>query len=206
MNILNYIHKSPHRNQLEDYLKVFLPKLLGSTLDIGSKNRRYDYLLKQKPIAVDLLENKEREVLVGDITNLSFTDRSFQSVICLEVLEYVSDSKRAVNEIARVLSSGGEAVISIPFMYRVHQDKIRYTEEGLKELFKEHFSSVEILPIGNFYTVILDIIRGKIILIKSKLLKYLCYLPYVFLLLLLPIFRLSKDRNFASGYVILAKK
>lgn len=206
MNLFDYIHKSPHRNHLEKHLKVFLPKLTGPIFDIGSKNRRYDHLLKVKPVSIDLIENKEKEVSVGDITNLNFQDSSFQSVICLEVLEYVSDFKKAISEISRVLVVDGEAVISVPFMYRTHQDKVRLTDLYIRELFGTQFSSIHILPVGNFYTIILDILKSKINQVKFKLLRYLCYLPYLFLVLFIPLFKFSKDESFVSGYVILAKK
>lgn len=203
---LNYIKKSPHRNCLEKYLKKELPKLKGSILDIGSSGRRYDWLLKQKPTAVDIIENKEKEVEFGDINSLQFSDNSFDSIICLEVFEYLTTPQKAISEAYRVLRPGGQLILSCPFMYKTHQDKLRYTKEFWERELLAKFSQKEIKPIGNFYTIILDIIRGKIAKLKLKPIRYVLYLPYLFLVLFIPLSKLSKDAVYVSGYFISATK
>lgn len=207
---LNYIKLSPHRNCLEKYLKKELPKLKGSILDIGSANRRYDRLLKEKPIAVDIVENKEKEVVFGDVNDLQFPENLFDNVVCLEVFEYLVTPQKAINEIYRVLKPGGKLILSCPFMYKTHQDRMRYTKEFWEKELLIKFSQKEIKPIGNFYTIILDIIRGKMQSasrrIKFKPVRYILYLPYLFLVLFIPLSRLSKDTVYISGYFITAKK
>ena len=51
---------------------------------------------------------------VSDIRCLPFEDASFDLVICSEVLEHISDDKRAVSEILRVLKPGRPLVVSVP--------------------------------------------------------------------------------------------
>lgn len=203
---LNYIKKSPHRNYLEKYLKKELPKLNGSVLDAGSSNRRYDWLLKQKPVAIDIVENKEKEVVFGNINNLKYQDNSFDNIICLEVFEYLATPQKAIDEIYRVLKPGGKLTLSCPFMYKTHQDNLRYTDDFWEKELLVKFPKKEIKPIGNFYTIILDIIRGKIAKLKFKPVKYILYLPYLFLVLFIPLSKLSKDDVYISGYFITAKK
>lgn len=43
-----------------------------------------------------------------------FRDAAFDAVVCLEVLEHLTDEKLAVDEIRRVLKPGGELVVSVP--------------------------------------------------------------------------------------------
>lgn len=198
--------KSPHRNWLEKYLKEELPKLKGSVLDIGSANRRYDWLLKQKPVAIDIVANKEKEVEFGDVNNLRFPDNSFDNIICLEVFEYLTTPQKAIDEIYRVLKPGGQLILSCPFMYKTHQDQLRYTNDFWEKVLLSSFSQKEIKPIGNFYTIILDIVRGKIAKLKFKSIRYIFYLPYLFLVLFIPLSKLSKDDVYVSGYFITAKK
>lgn len=53
---------------------------------------------------------------VGDIENLEFQDNFFDFVLCIGVLEYLSEDNKALNEIFRVLKPGGYAILSVPNM------------------------------------------------------------------------------------------
>ncbi|MBI4722304.1 MAG: methyltransferase domain-containing protein [Candidatus Stahlbacteria bacterium] len=210
---IEYIRKSPHRNELERYIKKYFPLLKGKILEIGSKDRRYDFLLKDKPIAMDIVENKQKEVIFGDVNELTFTDNSFDVVLCIEVFEYLSTYKMAISEIYRVLKNGGIAILSIPFMYKIHGDKLRFTSNYLTTELLNCFLSadkqkqdIKIYPIGNFYTIILDIVRDKVGNIRIMPIRYVCYLGYLFLTLFIPLTKLSKDTNYVSGYFIVVKK
>ena len=207
MNTLNYLSKSPHRNQLEQYVKENLPKLRGNILDVGSKNRRYDYLMPSRPVAVDIVENKKKNVKYGDVHSLPFANNSFDSVVCLEVFEYTPTPTKAISEIYRVLKKGGTLIFSVPFMYKYHEDYLRYTVKYLKrELFKG-FPQCQTYRIGNAYTIILTIIRDKITRIESRFLRIFFFAFYSLLVLFIPLSKkLSKDENYASGFFIVAKK
>jgi len=50
----------------------------------------------------------------GSLTALPFRTASFDAVICSEVLEHVEDEATAVAELARVLTSGGLLLMSVP--------------------------------------------------------------------------------------------
>lgn len=50
----------------------------------------------------------------SDITRLPFGDRSFDTIICAEVLEHIPDEKEAVKELHRVLKPGGILAVSVP--------------------------------------------------------------------------------------------
>jgi SAM-dependent methyltransferase len=52
-------------------------------------------------------------VLTGSVTRLPFCDRSFDAVLCVNCLEFVSDRASAFEEIARILRSPGIAVIGV---------------------------------------------------------------------------------------------
>jgi SAM-dependent methyltransferase len=201
---MNPLGKSLHRRELEKHLKYLLPGLSGAILDVGSKNRRYDYLLSSRPIAIDIVPNKEKDVLDGDIQNLQFQDNSFNSVVCLEVLEYVRFPQKAIDEMYRVLQAEGNVVVSLPFMMRSHEDRARYTKERLLEFFK-NFSEVTIIPIGNFYTIILDVLRGKI-MEQGFIFKIILGILWLPLTIFLPLAKLSKDTRYVSGHIVIAKK
>lgn len=43
----------------------------------------------------------------GDITNLPFKDNSFDGVVCLDTLEHISSSEKAISEISRICKQDG---------------------------------------------------------------------------------------------------
>ncbi|MFT3789796.1 MAG: class I SAM-dependent methyltransferase [Rudaea sp.] len=66
---------------------------------------------------------------------LPFRDGTFDTVLLLEVLEHVAEPARVLSEIERVLKSGGVLLLSMPFLYPLHDaphDYQRYTAPGLK--------------------------------------------------------------------------
>ena len=58
------------------------------------------------------------EVRNEDVTRLSFTDSSFEIVLCFDVLEHVPEYRSALREFYRVLSSGGQLLLSVPFSFK----------------------------------------------------------------------------------------
>jgi SAM-dependent methyltransferase len=49
-----------------------------------------------------------------DVTDIPFEDESFDVVLCVHVLEHVSNDMRALSEILRILRRGGWAIIQTP--------------------------------------------------------------------------------------------
>ncbi len=198
-----------HRNLLEGFIQKNCQLIKGKILDIGSKNRRYDQLFKGEITAVDIEPNYEKGVVYGDAQNLDYLDECFDSVVCLEVLCYITDFKKALSEIRRVLKPGGYALISNPFMQHDHGDSIRLTQTALeKELELGGFSRVEVKEYGNGHIAIWDIARKKLTLdkpyLQRKLAFYLILLPW---LITLKIFKLDKIQDkYYTGLFVIAKK
>ncbi len=92
-----------------------------------------------------------RADLAADAAALPFTAASCDTVLCTEVLEHVRKPAAVVAEIARVLRPGGVAIVTVPFVYPVHDrhDYQRFTAAGLRELFEgEGFEVVEVRPLS----------------------------------------------------------
>jgi 2-polyprenyl-6-hydroxyphenyl methylase/3-demethylubiquinone-9 3-methyltransferase len=73
-----------------------------TSLDVG------DALMAQVARKVD------SERVVASILELPFADRSFDVVLCTEVIEHTPDPGRAVRELARMVRPGGTLVLTTP--------------------------------------------------------------------------------------------
>ncbi|NMB47896.1 methyltransferase domain-containing protein [Candidatus Kuenenbacteria bacterium] len=210
-NSYRYYKASWHRNILEWLLHANINLLKGKVLDIGSKNRRYDKMMKGAEVtAVDIEENKELNVLYGDIeVGLDYSDDYFDAILCLEVMEYLQGFDKASKEIYRLLKPGGAAIISIPFLQNDHDDNFRPTKKFAEKIFQEAtFTQIAIRTFGNGYTVIWDIVKRKWMCNKSeparKLIYYFLLWPW---LIILKIFRIDKIQDqYYSGLFIILKK
>ena len=69
-------------------------------------------IVGEEYVSVDLED--ARAMVSADLTALPFEDASFHLVLCSHVLEHVPDDRAAMPEMARVLASGGEAIVQSP--------------------------------------------------------------------------------------------
>ncbi|HTK31051.1 MAG TPA: class I SAM-dependent methyltransferase [Candidatus Saccharimonadaceae bacterium] len=94
----------------------------------------------------------------ADALALPFRGGSFDSVLCNEVLEHVTDPARLFAEAARVMKPGATLILSTPQTWGLHEepfDFFRYTRYGLEHLARG--AGFEVLEIratcGTFATV-----------------------------------------------------
>lgn len=110
----------------------------GATLDLGCKNSPYIDLLPSR-VGVDISPGLGVSVL-GNARELPFSDESFQTVLCTEMLEHVPEPASVVEELRRVLAPTGYCILTTRFCYPIHgspDDYYRFTEHGLRYLFRE---------------------------------------------------------------------
>lgn len=146
-HILDVGGGSPFQKAMSEYKEIFQGKRF-QTLDIAPE---------YKPD------------IVGDIHNMPIRNESIDGVLCLSVLEHVHDPARAVAEIHRILRQGGKTLIYTHFIYPYHarpgiyEDYFRFTEHGLRELFK-HFSKIEIKKQGGYFRAMFFFMPGQALL------------------------------------------
>lgn len=72
------------------------------------------------------------EYRVEDGTALQLPDRSFDLVVCMEVIEHVGDPQQLLREIARVLAPGGRCILTCPSArFPVTYDPINFVLQRL---------------------------------------------------------------------------
>jgi ubiquinone/menaquinone biosynthesis C-methylase UbiE len=119
-----------------------LPQRLGRVLDVGcGPGVMVEAVLERggKFEGVDLSPEMVREgaekfghlpdvgFRVGSVEELDLPDNSYDQVICMAVVEYLSTPDRALAEIARVLRPGGVAVVTVPKRRHIGRTMISLT-------------------------------------------------------------------------------
>jgi len=125
----------------------------GILLDIGCGIKPYKNLFKRvnKYIGIELPNTLSQSKVVdiySDTLNLPFKDNTFDTILCTEVLEHVSEPKILFREATRVLKDQGTFVLSAPQVWGIHEepnDFYRYTRYGLRYLAEQ--SGLEIINI-----------------------------------------------------------
>jgi SAM-dependent methyltransferase len=124
----------------------------GRILDVGCGTRPYEQLfVGWEYVGIDVAESgrpSEHKVVdrYFDGLTIPYQDESFDAVLCTEVLEHCVDATRIAGEIRRVLRPGGQAVITVPFMWGEHEmpyDFRRYSINGITQMLE--FVGLEVI-------------------------------------------------------------
>lgn len=193
--------------------------LRGSVLDLGCGVMPYRELVPDRVSSyhgLDIAAIGDAVALIGDIQDLSMIrSNSYDSVVCLEVLEHVPEPNEAVAEIARILRNDGVLILSVPHLSRLHEipyDYYRYTEYGLRYLLKKHnLMVVEVHDRGGLLTFLGHQFATVIIALSWRhpwlwrvarwVNRWLITLPAYYLDQVGP-----QRKLFPTGYLIVARK
>jgi ubiquinone/menaquinone biosynthesis C-methylase UbiE len=122
----NPLQKLWHTRKLRHVINL-LPPQTKKILDVGCSSALLTAeVAKQLPKskvfgvdsykkAIDFAKTKypHLKLIVADAHRLPFKDKTFDLVICTETLEHVTDPKKSLLEIGRVLKKGGRGIISM---------------------------------------------------------------------------------------------
>ncbi|MDD3461622.1 MAG: methyltransferase domain-containing protein [Mesotoga sp.] len=109
------------KHRIADYVWGFIPNQ-GKLLNVGCGSspiamhypHSYNIDLDTAKLEFMHLRMPYAHFKQGNACSLEFLDASFDSVICIEVIEHTPYPEKVVSEIARVLRVGGTAVIATP--------------------------------------------------------------------------------------------
>jgi SAM-dependent methyltransferase len=85
-----------------------------------------------------------------DVTRLGLATASQDTVVCVSVLEHVDHLDAAIAELARVLRPGGVLLLTVPFLYPVHDthDVWRVAPAAWPEVLGDGFEVTSITHLG----------------------------------------------------------
>ncbi len=160
---------------------------IGSGISPVSPKPRKTLFIDISPEAINFLNSISHKAKVGSITKIDEKAKSFNIVLCSEVLEHVKNYNAALNEMYRVLADNGFLILTIPVYMKYWDIDDEFVEhyrrfepgEFKKELINSGFSIMEEKPIGSWIERKLTILTvkffkktkpGKINSVKSNLL------------------------------------
>ena len=201
-------------------LKQFIERHLSDkyTLDIGAGNSPYSHYFPNR-VGFDIAAGPGVQV-GGDAHTLPFADETFEIVLSTEVLEHLHSPHVAIAEMRRVLKKGGLVLLSTRFIFPIHDaphDYFRYTEFGLKRLFRE-WDIVELVAEageGETFATLFQRLGFKTLARKTFFSKLLAVCYFITARMIMFAVRVVKKSNdtptypesiMTSGYYLVARK
>ena len=165
-----WLRVSVRRRLLDQHLKELRSHMHGRVLEVGAgragRRGEFDPPLKQAKSWLYLnLDSQVRPHVRGDVAAMPFRTGRFETLLCLEVLEYVSNPQCALREMRRMLNTKGKLILSLPFMHRADRenDYWRFTEPGIRYLLANNgFDVVWFKGQGAALAVVVNILKYNI--------------------------------------------
>lgn len=126
----------------------------GSVLDAGCGRGGWRRTIEQYSSTYESVDVAPRgthvPTWIADVCDMPDVPANrFDTVVCHQVLEHVSQPWRALAELHRVTKPGGTIILSVPHLNRLHElphDYFRFTQAGTRSLLNAAgFTSVESL-------------------------------------------------------------
>ena len=185
----------------ERYIKNLLKSFClenKSILDIGSSNSPYQkYLPKHKNYFNIDIDLSLPIAAVMSAEQLAINKNCIDLVIATDLLEHLKDPIKSINEIKYILREDGFVLITVPFLFKIHEnpfDYWRFTEITLKMILLKDFEILEFKKIGGAFWVIWEV------LLQSKIFQILRPLNFI-----LSFFKMD-SYNYPIVYIILCRR
>lgn len=218
LSLSDPVSYSVRRRYLDRDLTAESRSFQGRVLEIGAgrAGRRGQFRPPAEGITTWVFVDRDaarRPHVCGDVTRLPIQSAVFDTIVCLEVLEYVWAPHEALTEMQRLLRPGGTLMLSTPFFHRVDapDDYWRFTEPGLRRLLREAgFDVVRLVAQGGALAAAAGILR-YVVSVQRR------WITRVLSLVLRPVFGAllqadpSGTRNhpvlatFTTGYLVIAR-
>lgn len=130
-----------HYQNVNKYIK-------GDLIDVGCGYVPLYEMYKDKissHTCVDWADSFHKNVFLDYICDLNesplpFKDDSYDSVILTDVLEHIRKPEQLINELYRIQRKDGILLLSVPFLYPIHEqpfDYYRYSQYALRSMLED---------------------------------------------------------------------
>ncbi len=151
-----------HFSEVLRDIKRFAPHIKGKVIDFGAGKAPYRNFFRnaREYVRVDDHVYAGTDIQADITKKIPVKSGSFDSALCIQVLEHVSKPQKVTNEIYRVLKKGGTCLLTTHMAAPLHgepYDYYRFTKHALRDLFKK-FSRVHIKESGGAALSIMQLI------------------------------------------------
>ena len=164
----------------------------GKLADLGCGNVPFYHVYKDyitENTCVDwpgtLHKNQYLDVECDLNQPLPLESAQFDTIVISEVLEHIADPELTWAEMTRLLKPGGKLILSVPFLYRIHEaphDYYRYTEFALRRFAEKNKLAIrEFHAFGGLPEVLTDIYAKNLLKVPllgkslSAFAQWLCW-------------------------------
>lgn len=214
----DYFYLTPsHLSFYKTLLPVIKKYAKGNLIDLGAGKlilRNFVLPIVSKYQSLDIKKTHPELDFVANIEKMPLKNNSFDSILCIQVLEHAPSFWLALDEIARILKKDGVLILSVPHLSYLHGapfDYYRFTKFALKKLLSERkMKIIKIIPVGGFFSFIFT---GPLIFLLSLFYPLLFLREFSFFLnkyiskfIVFLDENFDKEKIYALNYIVIAKK
>tara|TARA_Y100000590_G_scaffold213372_1_gene241760 strand:- start:23875 stop:24522 length:648 start_codon:yes stop_codon:yes gene_type:complete len=209
---LFFLNKSILRTlQIEEFKKE---RLIGKCIEFGANSKIDKNFLEVKHLSYKStfsnLSSENNNIIKINLEKKLLHKKKYDNVVIFNVLEHLSDLKKALKNTNLLLKKNGKIIGSTPFLYRIHgapKDYSRYTKDFIKISLKQsNYKNIKVKELGTGpFLASFSLLRG---IFKFIPLFYQLFLGLVILLDKILLFFMKTDPKniYPVGYIFSAKK
>lgn len=200
-----------------DYIRLIKEYTSGVLLDCGCGDVPFFEIYKDNVsdiVCIDWENTLHKNDFVDQYVDLNreipMDSNFFNTILVTDVLEHIANPELFMKEMARLLKSGGNLLIMVPFYYWIHEephDYARYTEFALRNFcVKNNLSIVYLRPYGGFPDIVLDLINKRFVKSEKAARVFMRVCRILVNSRWYKKSRETSSKHFPLGYCLVAKK